>query len=220
MARKAHIGYYAGRPTVPFPRLASLAELGAYARARDVDWLYVSWYEVMARPEFRFLIDTTAVVPGLTRVFATVSVPSVLYRVGPGFGGEPGWMADPRQRTIHLARANVRVLAPREAAPSHVILALDALDQSRPDRAMAHLEFAMRHRRPDAMTWLLAGHALRGLGRMEEAIVAYRRSLALAPGDANARLGLEWAQQGIRGMGPPPADGNARGTSGAPAGER
>jgi tetratricopeptide (TPR) repeat protein len=202
MCRKAHIGYYAGRPTVPFPRFRTLAELGAYCREKDVDYVYFSWYEAMLRPEVRYLIDTTAVVPGLTRVADTVPVPSVLYRVGPEFGSEPAWLADPAQRGVHLARANVRVLERKEAALSRVALAAFALDQSRPDEALALLDVAMRDREPDAVAWQMRGHALRGLGHMLEAEVAYRRALALDPRDQRSRLGLEWARRGIRGVGP------------------
>ena len=60
----------------------------------------------------------------------------------------------------------------------------------------------MRDREPDAVTWQMMGHALRGLGRMSEAEGAYQKALALEPGDERSRLGLEWARRGIRGIGP------------------
>lgn len=200
MTRKAHIGYYAGRPTVAFPRLGTLAELGIYCRARGVDYIYFSWYEARLRPEFIFLIDSTAVVPGLTRVFDTARAPSVLYRVGPEFGSDPPWFRDARATALHRARGSIRALPAPEAAPSRVALAAYALDQGRPAEALAHLRIALPHRRDDPATWELEGHALRALGRMPEAIAAYRNAIALDPGDVRSRQGIDWAQRGVRGF--------------------
>src|SRR5262249_21309241 len=65
MSRKGQIGYYSGLEVEEFPRFATLAELGAFARARRVSYLYYSWYESLMRPEFAYLLDTTSAVPGL-----------------------------------------------------------------------------------------------------------------------------------------------------------
>ena len=195
MTRKGHVGFHAERTVVPFPRVEDLAALGDYARANDVKWLYVSWFEAILRPEFLYLVDTTAVLPGLTRVYDTVTVPSVLYRIGPEFGTPPAWFADPHAVAIHRARGSVRVFAPVEAAESHVVLAGDALERGRPEEALGHLQFAVDHGRPSAAAYRLVGHALRMLGRFDEATSVYRRALQIDPRDERARSGLEWSAQ-------------------------
>ena len=84
IARKAHVAFHSGTAPVPFPFVNTLPELAAYARAQGARWLYFSWPEAETRPEFWYLLDTTAVVrasrpaasrPGTPRC-STRSVPT------------------------------------------------------------------------------------------------------------------------------------------------
>ena len=196
MSRKGQIGYYAGREVVPFPRVGTLPELGDYSRRAGARYLYYSWYEARVRPEFVYLLDTTATVPGLTVVYQSRTNPGVAYRIGPEFGRIPGWFANRYRVRLHLARAHVQYLPAAEAAPSHVFLAEDALNRQDPATALGHLDQAMEGVAPVSGTWRLRGEAQRALGRMGEAIDAYQRAVVLDPADTLARLGLGWAQLG------------------------
>lgn len=193
LSRKGHIGYYSGVPVVAILRLATLAELGDYARANRANYLYYSWYEAQLRPEFAYLLDTTSAVPGLSVVHATERKPSVLYRVGPRFGVEPAWSGDEFERQLHLARALVDVLPATEGVAHRVTLAVDALERDRPDVALALVEDALRVRGDNALAWEVKGHALERLGRLEPAIDAYRRSVALEPANTETQVWLGWA---------------------------
>ena len=193
LSRKGHIGYYSGVPVVALSRLATLADLGDYARANRADFLYYSWYEAQLRPEFAYLLDTTSAVPGLSVVHATERKPSVLYRIGPDFGAGPAWSRDEFERQLHLARALVDVLPAAQGVAHRVTLAVDALERDRPDVALALVEDALRARDDHALAWEVKGHALERLGRLEPAIQAYRRSVALEPANTETQVWLGWA---------------------------
>lgn len=197
MSRKAQIGYYAGREVVPFPRLATIPELGDHCRRAGAQFLYYSWYEAQIRPEFAFLLDTTATIPGLSLLFHSERNPSVLYRVGSDFGKNPEWIVKRDQLHLHLARAYVQYKPPAEAAESHVLLASDALDHGQAAVALAHLGEAMKGGPLSQDGWRLSGEAFRSLGRLGEAIRAYERAVVMDPEDVPARLGLGWAQLGM-----------------------
>jgi tetratricopeptide (TPR) repeat protein len=193
MSRKGHIGWYANVPVVPLPRVATLGELGASARANHADFLYYSWYEAELRPEFAYLLDTTSHVPGLEVVHATERKPSVLYRIGPGFGAEPAWSADDYERNLHLSRALVDVL-PESLVWSHrTVLAVDALERGRPDVALALANDALKVRENQPLAWEVKAQALERTGHLDDAIAAYRRSVALAPDDIETQVWLGWA---------------------------
>jgi tetratricopeptide (TPR) repeat protein len=193
MSRKGHVGWYADVPVVPLPRVATLGELGASARANHADFLYYSWYEAELRPEFAYLLDTTSHVPGLDVVHATERKPGVLYRIGPGFGAEPAWSADDFERNLHLSRALVDVL-PESLVWSHrTVLAVDALERNRPDVALALANDALRVREAQPLAWEVKAQALERTGRLDDAIAAYRRSVALAPDDIETQVWLGWA---------------------------
>jgi hypothetical protein len=148
IARKAHVGFYGGRRTVPFPRLGTLAELAGYARDQRADFLYFSWYEGELRPEFWFLLDTTGVVPGLTPEFATTANPAVLYRIGAHFGEIPEWFANDTLRVVHDSRAQAMALPDALAWRAHLVLGVDAIRHGRRDEAIRELEIVVRVR-PD-----------------------------------------------------------------------
>jgi tetratricopeptide (TPR) repeat protein len=180
-------------PVVPMPRVATLGELGASARASHADFLYYSWYEAELRPEFAYLLDTTSHVPGLEVVHATERKPGVLYHIGPGFGTEPAWSADDYERNLHLSRALVDVL-PESLVWSHrTVLAVDALERNRPDVALALANDALKVREAQPLAWEVKAQALERTGRLDDAIAAYRQAVALAPDDIETQVWLGWA---------------------------
>jgi hypothetical protein len=108
LARKAHAAYAAGMEPVLFPAVGTLDSLGAVCRSRGVDYLYYSWYEARLRPAFAYLLDTSAVVPGLEPLHATRSKPSATYRVTQDLGRVPAWWDHAEER--RRIRANVNAL--------------------------------------------------------------------------------------------------------------
>jgi len=117
IARKPHVGWLAGVDTEPYPASDDLASLADAARRSGARWLYLSASEALLRPRTAFLLDTTAVVPGLTRR-ALSFVPmrmqdgfewprlGILYEIGPGFGREPDGFEHAPVRTLHLLRGS------------------------------------------------------------------------------------------------------------------
>jgi 4-amino-4-deoxy-L-arabinose transferase-like glycosyltransferase len=194
IARKGHIGYYGGVPVVPFPRFATLQELASYARERNADFLYYSWYEAELRPEFAWLLDSTANVPGLTIISSTRHKAAMLYFISSRFGHEPSWYADAYQRRLHEARALVDVLPDSLTVPYRITLAVDALDREQYAEAIARADQALHWREDQPLAWEVKGHALARLGRPGEAIPAFERSAALSPGDGDALAWVGWAQ--------------------------
>ena len=106
LARKAHTAYAADLQPVLFPEVPDLAQLGEFCRREHIGWLYYSWYELRLRPQFGYLLDSAAVVPGLTVIHATTDKPSVTYRVGPELGETPAWWHDDDARAAIRARVN------------------------------------------------------------------------------------------------------------------
>src|SRR5215831_4627267 len=111
ICRKPQIAFHAGVAAVGFPFTRTLSELAAVARDKGARWLYFSWPEAEMRPAYWYLLDTTAVVPGLTIRRATAPRPAVLYEIGPDFGADPAWLANDTLRTWHIMRARIRVNA-------------------------------------------------------------------------------------------------------------
>jgi len=144
MARKGHIGYYAGLDVEPIPRVQSLRELAAECRARRVQFLYFSWYEAELRPEFWHLLDTTGVVPGLRVACATDSNPAVVYRIGTEFGRDPDWFASDTLRRVHTARAKVRVLPDEMVWADNYFLGGWDASHGDLDRAVSEFEATLR----------------------------------------------------------------------------
>ena len=190
MSRKGHIGYYSGLDVVPFPRFRTLRELAAHARAQGADFLYYSWYETQLRPEFRYLLDTTATVPGLSIVSVPAAGPAVVYRIGPDFGRPPEWIADDFARSIHEARAMVRVGGASVAPEHHRVLALAALLDRRWEEALEHATAAAAAAPDDALAHTFRGEALRHLDRNDDARAAFSRAIALDPSEPAAAIGL------------------------------
>jgi len=194
MSRKMHLWYYSGLDPVAFPRVATLAALADQARASGARFLYFSWYEAELRPEFWYLLDSTATVPGLERLPFAARNPVALYRLGPGFGRDPDWLADARARGLHVARAQVQVLNEHDAWNAHLTIAEDARARGAMAEALEHYLAATRGNPGLALAWQRAGEALLALGRVEEARGAYERARRLLPGDAATLIGIGWTQ--------------------------
>ncbi|MGH7741606.1 MAG: tetratricopeptide repeat protein [Candidatus Eiseniibacteriota bacterium] len=200
MSRKGHIGYYSGLEVVPFPRFSSLAELATEARGSSAEYLYFSWYEAQLRPEFSWLLDSTAIVPGLERVCWTAKKPSVVYRIGREFGRDPAWLSDPWLTRLHQARAMVDVLPESLTAPYRVALAIDALDRHAPEVGLELADQAARYLPREPVVWQTRGRALLELARPDEAAQAFGRAVQLDPRDAESRrvLGVAFERAGRR----------------------
>ena len=76
---------------LPVRRHATRA--GGLRPQQGARWLYFSWPEAETRPQFWYLLDTTAVVPGLTPRRVTARHPAVLYEIGPA-SAAPAWFAN------------------------------------------------------------------------------------------------------------------------------
>jgi tetratricopeptide (TPR) repeat protein len=187
MSRKGHIGYYSGLEVVPFPHFGTLAELAEGARELHADYLYYSWYEAQLRPEFSWLLDTTAVVPGLERVCWTPRKASAVYRIGPEFGRDPAWLSDPWLHRLHEARAMVDVLPESLTAAYRVALAVDALDRGAPEVALELIDQAARRLPREPVVWQTRGRALLELERPDAAAAAFERAVELDPRDEDSR---------------------------------
>jgi hypothetical protein len=117
LARKAQVAYAAGLESVPFPDVDSLESLASFARRSGARYLYYSWYELRLRPRFGYLLDTSASVPGLTPLHATIDKPSASYRIAEGFGMTPPWWNDASVRRRIEARVNALMAPARGRSP-------------------------------------------------------------------------------------------------------
>jgi len=195
IARKGALAFWGGGRPVAFPRLSSLAELATHADANRARYLYYSWYEGMLRPEYLYLLDTTATIPGLTRIASVQEPPALLYRIEQGFGRDPAWMTDSTQRSVHLARGEIRALEDRDpwtAWDAHSFLGREAGLAGRWEEALVQFEAMTRGRPKDTRGWVYAGDAEAALGRLAPARAAYERALAINPRSLEAMLGIGW----------------------------
>lgn len=190
IARKPHIAYHAGVQSVPFPFTKTLPELADYARAERARWLFFSWPEAETRPAYFYLLDTTAVVPGLTIRNASGGHPAVLYEIGPDFGTVPAWVANDTLLALHTSRARLMV-NPGDVRALYTLGFIERTRQ-RYDQARRYLERAARAKPDDFATALLLGevHLLSNNG--ERAADAYRQALKLDPTSVAAQVGLGW----------------------------
>lgn len=82
-ARKPHVAYYLDLDYFPFPYVTSETELVTALRQNSVDYVYISSYEVVTRPELEGLLNSRVVHNGLRPLITVLTPPSVLYRVTP-----------------------------------------------------------------------------------------------------------------------------------------
>jgi tetratricopeptide (TPR) repeat protein len=191
ICRKPHIAFHAGLAAEGFPFTRSLAELAQVAREKGARWLFFSWPEAEMRPDYWYLLDTTAAVPGLTIRHATAPRPAVLFEIGPEFGRDPAWLANDTLRAWHTMRARLRV----NPVDVGALRALGRIAFDRGDffAAREHLERAAQRDPRHPGTWLLLGELalIRNDGTSAE--TAFQQALALDPGSVEARVGLGWA---------------------------
>jgi hypothetical protein len=192
LSRKPHIAHHAGMTMVPFPVASTLAELAAGCERDQVDCIYFSWPEANTRPEFTYLLDPAASVPGLEVVFQTADHPAVVYRIGPGFGAEPAWIESDSLRTLHVARALRSIGAP--AWRVELVAGLYALDRNQLPAAAGHFMRLAELEPGMARGWSLLGTTRLRMGLFAAAVVAFTRAVGLEPGDVGARQGLGWAE--------------------------
>ena len=195
IARKSHLAYHARLEALPFPFDTSLAALGAYAREQRARWLYFSWPEAETRPQFFYLLDTTAVVPGLTVRARTSPHPAVLYEIGPEFGRDPEWLANDTLLAYHSLRGRLLVDGNDGDAAYNYSVVLRAMGD--PEQAMA---FAARSRpllpgriEPTLMLGILSLDAGNADGAQRE----FLRVLKADPRNQPALLGLGWSRSAL-----------------------
>jgi tetratricopeptide (TPR) repeat protein len=191
IARKAHIAFHSGIEPVPFPFVSTLPELAAYARTQDARWLYFSWPEGQTRPEFWYLLDTTAVVPGLTPRCVTAPHPAVLYEIGPAFGRAPAWAANDTLRAWYSARGQLAV----DPSDPQALRSLGTIELTRGRLAEARVayEHAARRLPRDAALQLALGKVCIRLGDLAAGATAFERAETLDPTSVDARIGRGWA---------------------------
>lgn len=191
VARKPHIGYHSGVELLPFPFAKSLPQLGEFAREHKVRWLYYSWLEAELRPDFTFLLDTTAHVPGLTVRFATLKHPAVLYEIGPELGQAPDWFARDTMIAVHNARARL-LYQPRDTLVLYNLAiierAIGNLDRAR-DLAVRAATLAPG----DIRYHLLVGAISLRLQDPDMADAAFSQAQMLNPASVEAQIGRGWA---------------------------
>jgi hypothetical protein len=188
IARKGHLGFHAGLPTVPFPFADSIGALATYAHQQHVRWMFVSWPEVETRPAFYALLDTEAVMPGLTPHCVTRPHPGVLYEIGPEFGIMPAWMHNDTLRTYHMLHG--RVLVAGRDPDALYMLGITARALHERERAQSFAALAAKVKPNDPLRWTLLGVTARENGDVATSLDAYQRSLALDPESVDGRLGL------------------------------
>jgi hypothetical protein len=191
IARKPHLATMAGVDAVPFPFTKTIPELADYARSRGARWLFVSWPEAESRPDYWYMLDTTATVPGLTVRATTRPHPAVLYEIGPGFGAIPAWFANDTLRGMHVARGQLLV----DGSNTRALFSLGVIERARGHldlaRALLERNAALDPRNLRAL--LVLGDVMLSQGDAAAGAGAFDRALALDPASVEARLGRGWA---------------------------
>ncbi len=195
MALKPHVAWLADAAFVPMPQVTSLASLAMACRRADARYLYVSWIETNNRPALWFLLDPTAPVRGLLAVASTAHPGAVLYRIGPGFGETPAWLASDTLRAACVARFIARMPASLTGR-AHLTLAVWARGQDRFAEVREHAQAALAADPNQAYAWRLLGDGQLAGGDRAGAIASFERAIAIAPHDVDARVALGWMQLG------------------------
>lgn len=196
IARKPHVAFHGGVEPLAFPFTRTLPELAAFAREHHARWLFFSWPEAEMRPDYFFLLDTTAVVPGLTVRCASSGHPAILYEITSAFGVEPNWSSNDTLVAYHTARARLMV-NPRDGR-ARLTLGVIARAGGRLDEARNQLEMAVRLDRNDLPAVLTLADVYLRSNDPARATQAYQRALALDPANVPARVGLGWAALAAR----------------------
>jgi tetratricopeptide (TPR) repeat protein len=190
ICRKPQIAFHGGVAAVPFPFTRTLPELAEYARGQGARWLFMSWPEAEMRPAYWYLLDTTAVVPGLT-IRRIGHRPAILYEIGPEFGRPPDWWGNRTLTAWHVSRAKVWV----NPADTGALLTLGTIEYERgqADSARVPLEQAVRYAPQLAPAWYMLGEIALSQNDGARARVCYEQVLAIDPSRTSARVQLGWA---------------------------
>lgn len=206
IARKSHISWLGGVRAVPFPFANTLPEFAAYAQREHARWLFISWPEVETRPTWYHLLDTTAVIPGLTPRAVTHPphdrlnpVPdssgfertAVLYEIGPGFGQIPAWMHNDTLVAYHNARA--QLLVNRNTVKALITVGVVERARGRYTLARGLLERAVVVEPGNASARIVLGQVLLDLGDPDAAGESFDHALEIDPSSVDARVGRGWA---------------------------
>jgi tetratricopeptide (TPR) repeat protein len=191
IARKPHVAFHSGVEPVPFPFVGTLPGLADYARSQGARWLYFSWPEGETRPEFWYLLDSTAVVPGLTPRRVTTPHPAVLYEIGPAFGQAPAWAANDTLSALHATRGRLAV----DPSDPLALRSLGSIELTRGRLAEARIAYERAARRlpRDVALQLAIGKVCVRLGDFAAGAAAFERAEALDPSNVDARIGRGWA---------------------------
>jgi tetratricopeptide (TPR) repeat protein len=191
IARKWHISYHGGVVPVAFPFTNTFEELAAFAHRSRARWLYLSWPEAETRPQYAFLLDTSAVMPGLVPRKVTAPHPAVLYEIGPEFGRRPAWFDNDTLRAYHDANAWVMIDV---TSPKRLYrLGRLAFMTGRYDQATQALETAARLAPRDLDVLLLLGDVHLVRSEAAGARAAFEQARAVAPDNPLPQIGLGWA---------------------------
>jgi hypothetical protein len=190
LARKPHFAWYAGLTPLTLPLADTLSDWGAAARSTGARWLYFSWPEAEMRPRFEWLLDSTSAAPGLTVRAATTHWPSVLYEIGPGFGGEPAWIHSDTLVAVHRARA--RALINDRNVEARLFLAMHEFALGNHDEAQRWIDQLLALSPDDIDILMLAAENRLHLQDPDGALSYYDRADRLRPGTAEIRIGRGW----------------------------
>ncbi len=191
IARKPHVSYYAGVRALPFPFADSLDALAAAAKKDSVRWLWFSWPEAEMRPGLFYLLDSTAVVPGLTQRFLANPKPGILYEIGPELGTPPSWIKNDTLRTYHILRG--RLMVNDEDGAAWYGFAVVARAMQNLGAAQRAARLATRFHADKLEAFMLLGTISLDLGDVHAAREAFQAALPLERGGRRARLGLGWS---------------------------
>ena len=191
IARKSHIAYHGGVEPLAFPFADSLETLARFTHQHGVRWIYFSWPEAETRPALWYLLDTTAVVPGLTPRVVTSPHPAVLYEVGEDFGIRPAWLSNDTMFVYHKLRAQLLVDAGNPTILyNYAVIArtVGKLDESR-----LALERLLTRQSTDAEALALLGDILLVQNEPARAGRVFDRLLAVDPTHPLGGIGRGWA---------------------------
>lgn len=191
IARKSHIAYHGGVEPLAFPFADSLETLARFTHQHHVRWIYFSWPEAETRPGLWYLLDTTAVVPGLTPRVVTRPHPAVLYEVGEEFGIRPDWLKNDTLMIYHKLRAQLLVDG---GNPTYLYnYAVIARSVGKLDDARGALERLLTRVPTDAGALALLGDILLVQNDPARAGRVFDRLLAVDPTNPLGGLGRGWA---------------------------
>jgi 4-amino-4-deoxy-L-arabinose transferase-like glycosyltransferase len=192
ITRKSHIAWHAGIVALPFPFADSLPQLAQDAASKGARWLYFSWPEAETRPHLQFLLDTSAVVPGLTPRAFTTHNPAVLYEIGPGFGTQPDWMR--RDSVVAWHNLYARAMIDPRDIDRMFQTALLGRELGYYEGARRVLELLLYGDSRKYEAWLMLGEVNLLIGDGGRSETAFRRAQQLRPDDPLGMLGLGWAR--------------------------